>query len=387
MKASEGVVEEEEEESTVLSLATLPFELFRDALWACRSTIADVWVDTRTLKSSAFHYSALIMVLYIYCFIGGFLFKALEGWYEVHSKCEILKHRHDLVEDIWNQSAYLDYDEWKSVTVERLKSFEQVIHEAHQAGVTTNTGSRVWSFDGALVYSVTIFTTIGYGHIVPSTRAGQALTMVYATIGIPLLLMVLADFGKLFTRGIKCIWSCGHRFYHTGSCKKLRRTKPIQVVTRVISQNTCNNGGQQGSDLKETTDYFEVDDEFNLPPWVAILLLVSYIMLGAAMFIQWEKNWSYFEAVYFVFISMSTIGFGDYVPDHPIFMMGTFLYFVFGLALTSMCINVFQESLTATFHHASAKLSVRMGIEVCEAKSVQPIEVAAVHVPRIRKDQ
>src|SRR5699024_9854130 len=31
---------------------------------------------------------------------------------------------------------------------------------------------------------------------------------------------------------------------------------------------------------------------------------------------------------------MSTIGFGDYVPEHPMFMMGAFIYLLFGLALT-----------------------------------------------------
>ncbi|KAF4532780.1 hypothetical protein B566_EDAN003561 [Ephemera danica] len=88
---------------------------------------------------------------------------------------------------------------------------------------------------------------------------------------------------------------------------------------------------------------FCVDDEFNLPISVAIIILVAYIFIGATLYCMWEE-WSFFQAFYFVFISMSTIGFGDFVPQHPMFMMGSIVYLVFGLALTSMCINVVQVS-------------------------------------------
>ena len=59
---------------------------------------------------------------------------------------------------------------------------------------------------------------------------------------------------------------------------------------------------------------FEVDDEFNLPISVAIVILLIYIFVGATIYWTWE-NWGFFESFYFVFISMSTIGFGDFVPQ------------------------------------------------------------------------
>lgn len=58
---------------------------------------------------------------------------------------------------------------------------------------------------------------------------------------------------------------------------------------------------------------YTIDDEFNLPVSVAFLVLVIYIVIGAIVFC-FEEGWGFFESFYFVFISMSTIGFGDFVP-------------------------------------------------------------------------
>lgn len=55
------------------------------------------------------------------------------------------------------------------------------------------------------------------------------MTIIYAIFGIPMFLILLADFGKLFTRGIKFVWSFVRRLYYTGSCRQVRRTQPVQV--------------------------------------------------------------------------------------------------------------------------------------------------------------
>lgn len=60
--------------------------------------------------------------------------------------------------------------------------------------------------------------------------------------------------------------------------------------------------------LPENLQNYEIDDEFNVPISVAIVMLLSYMLFGAALYCILENNWSFFEAFYFVFISISTIG-------------------------------------------------------------------------------
>lgn len=59
--------------------------------------------------------------------------------------------------------------------------------------------------------------------------------------------------------------------------------------------------------LPENLENYEIDDEFNLPISVAIIMLLTYMFFGASIHCIWE-NWSFFDAFYFVFISISTIG-------------------------------------------------------------------------------
>ena len=152
----------------------------------------------------------------------------------------------------------------------------------------------------------------------------------------------MADLGKLFTRGLKFIWSFVRRFYYTGHCAK--KTEAKQGAGAAPSRATSATG-------KRDEDVYVVDDEFNLPPIIAILIAIIYILLGAVLYIQWE-DWTYLEAFYFLFVSVSTIGFGDVLPAHPRYFLATSIYVLVGLSLVAMVINVIMDSLSSTITKA-----------------------------------
>lgn len=76
----------------------------------------------------------------------------------------------------------------------------------------------------------------GYGHVVPKTDAGRVASIIYAFIGIPLLLMVLTDLGKLFTRGIKFVFKLFRKLYYNRQLRKMREAsaKSKQVSQQII---------------------------------------------------------------------------------------------------------------------------------------------------------
>ena len=42
----------------------------------------------------------------------------------------------------------------------------------------------------------------------------------------------------------------------------------------------------------------------SIPYMIVVVILLTYMFLGAAMYTIWEKEWSYMDAFYFVFISI-----------------------------------------------------------------------------------
>ncbi|CAH0555306.1 unnamed protein product [Brassicogethes aeneus] len=346
-----------------------------------------------------------ILIIMIYCGLGGFIFRFTEGSFENFYKCGVKRVKRDFIDQLWAKSHNLREEDWKSLARMKLRGFEDELHVAHEAGMTSYSGQRSWSFLNAVVYCITVVTTIGYGHIYPTTTTGRVLTIVYSIIGIPLFLIALTDFGKLFTRAIKFIWSFVRRLYYTGSCRSMRKTAQVQEIfkgaqmmydiatfrrsSQVVDPENpiAFQVGSPGSHPDETPttpalSNYEIDDEFNLPISVAIFILLLYIFLGALIYCAWE-HWDFFASFYFVFISMSTIGFGDFVPRHPICMIVSIVYLVFGLALMSMCINVVQVKLTNTFKQASVKIGATMGLTVDEDGSVCTIPPEGVEMPEV----
>ncbi|VDO02873.1 unnamed protein product [Rodentolepis nana] len=63
-----------------------------------------------------------------------------------------------------------------------------------------------WSFWGSLYYCITLFTTIGYGNVLPSTNTGRIVTICYGLIAIPLCTMVINRISKVIARILKAIY-------------------------------------------------------------------------------------------------------------------------------------------------------------------------------------
>lgn len=54
--------------------------------------------------------------------------------------------------------------------------------------------------------------------------------------------------------------------------------------------------------------------------------------------------------------------------------MMSILYLIFGLALTSMCINVVQVKLSDSFRHATAKIGATIGLSLAEEEALSQNE-------------
>ncbi|XP_063695486.1 uncharacterized protein LOC134826909 isoform X2 [Culicoides brevitarsis] len=100
-----------------------------------------------------------------------------------------------------------------------------------------------------------------------------------------------------------------------------------------------------------------------VPIWLCVFLVISYILGGAYLFASWE-NWSFLDSAYFCFITLTTIGFGDFVPaqgvkeDSEMSIAFCSLYLLFGIALLAMSFNLVQEEVIANVKSVARRLGI-----------------------------
>lgn len=145
-------------------------------------------------------------------------------------------------------------------------------------------------------------TFIGYGNIAPATASGKVATIVYGLIGIPLTLYLLSVIGKFLTVSLK-LW------------------------VRQISSSQSSAGAA---------------DEFDFGPAIILVLLAIFFGAGAALF-GYLEEWDWLDAGYFSFITFSTIGLGDIVPENLEAAILAMVFTFTALSLFSLIFNVFQQ--------------------------------------------
>ncbi|XP_041639727.1 potassium channel subfamily K member 15-like [Cheilinus undulatus] len=241
------------------------------------------------MKTQNIRTLCLILSIVVYLLIGAAVFDALESDSE-SSKKEALEQK---LTELKKKYGFTD-DDYREI--ERVV----LLSEPHRAG-------RQWKFAGSFYFAITVITTIGYGHAAPRTDAGKTFCMLYAVLGIPLTLVMFQSLGERINTLVRYL---------------LRRAK-------------------QGLGLPET--------EVSMGNMVLVGLLscMSTLCIGAAAFSHFE-DWTFFNAYYYCFITLTTIGFGDFVAlqkkdalqKRSPYVAFSFMYILVGLTVIGAFLNL-----------------------------------------------
>ncbi|ELU12952.1 hypothetical protein CAPTEDRAFT_112884 [Capitella teleta] len=206
---------------------------------------------------------ALSLGIYLVC--GAFIFRATESRFERESRQKLEQTYTDFLREHpqTNKSRLLQF------TTEIIQ-LESSLGRLSVTELNSSDANQIWDIHGALMFTLTVVTTIGYGHVYPSTAAGRAICIVYALLGIPFTLIFLGAVGD----------------------------KMVSVAMRM---------GQVRWSRKHPA--------FNkaLNTWCVLLAGMLIMFLLPAIIFTAIEGWSFGGACYYCFITLSTIGFGDTV--------------------------------------------------------------------------
>ena len=93
---------------------------------------------------------------------------------------------------------------------------------------------------------------------------------------------------------------------------KILKTVLKRIESEVLSEESGKNSVESKVDIFSDEEYMPTDT-VAVPIVVTLCVMTVYIFLGAIVFSQWE-GWSIDDSVYFCFVTLTTLGFGDMVP-------------------------------------------------------------------------
>ncbi|BFZ04537.1 hypothetical protein BsWGS_07576 [Bradybaena similaris] len=314
----------------------------------------EAYAEYKKYKSVLIHFVfshvGLTSLVIGYIVMGGVIFQYLEGKSEIVERATITKKRNATVTRVWLMTVdlnVLEQGNWSSAVEQILKDFQDelvvAVRKRGWDGRDEFNKDISWSFFGAMLYCVTVITTIGYGHITTKTKWGRLTTILYAILGIPLSLLCLSTIGSSWANCFRFMYK--YVSLHLESCSSCHRQKD-KKRGRSIFREALNTKG------------------VTVPLWVSLLIIGSYICGGALLFSSWEKDWDYLIAAYFCFITLTTIGFGDYVfgsgtqVNNNAKLITSSLYLFMGLAIIAMCFSLMQEEVKSRFMRIGLKLGL-----------------------------
>ncbi|KAL4239048.1 hypothetical protein ACF0H5_003751 [Mactra antiquata] len=261
-----------------------------------------------TMESTVMPWKRLLpltAVVAIYLCLGALVFQLMEGGPETRRREDLKKYIHNFI----NNHTCLSPDDLSQFIDEIISEAEFTHGTLKNKSVTTR-----WDFTGSFSFVVTVATTIGYGNMAPHTEIGKMICIGYALIGIPLTFLMLQGLGQHLTL----------------------------LSNRVNSLKLCS----KRPDLNKYLNMVLI-----------ILIGVSLLFVGPTVLFMNVEGWNMMDAIYYCFVTLSTIGFGDFIPAlsenrfsgrgeaGTIYRIVAYVWILFGLAYVALIISYISNIL------------------------------------------
>ncbi|CAL8271739.1 unnamed protein product [Merluccius merluccius] len=238
------------------------------------------------------------------------------------------------------------------LTAHDLDKILKVVSDASNQGVTI-TGRKTfnnWNWPNAVIFAATVITTIGYGNIAPKTPKGRVFCIFYGLFGVPLCLTWISELGKFF----------GGRAKHLG-----------QYLTK------------KGLSLRKA--------QFACTAIFVLWGVLIHLVLPPFVFMS-QEGWTYVEGLYFSFVTLTTIGFGDLVAgvdpnaDYPtLYRYFVEVWIYLGLAWLSLFFN-WKVRMVVEAHKALKKRRKRRKLSLDELRHYKEANKASLQLPPTPND-
>lgn len=162
-----------------------------------------------------------------------------------------------------------------------------------------------WSILDSMYFAVTVFTTVGYGDLAPSTDVSRFFTIFFASGGIIILGVFLGIIGtRLFELREERV-----NVKLQGVQKQVMTQFDTAIGAGEVEMMDHDDAKKEGEEERESfaKDVWEII-KIESPLILALMVLASPVV--------YLEGWDFVMGIYWMFVTGTTIGFGDLSPTH-----------------------------------------------------------------------
>jgi potassium channel subfamily K, other eukaryote len=209
-----------------------------------------------------------------------------------------------------------------------------------------------WNYLNCVYFCVSTLVTTGFGDFAPKTDLGRLYIMFYSFIGLIFYGFFVAFAGKYFLFIFDNILT-------------------IYVNFIKFSMNLCKEIKEGKSNENPTLKYVEI---LRLPLWkpmYLLFLIFVYMFFGAFLFSMLE-GWSYFIGIYFCYMTLTTIGFGDILIKTNTSKVIFIIYALSGIFLVTLMVTMIIEGFMIISLPKPASPEVQITQKIEDPKEFTP---------------
>jgi len=262
------------------------------------------------MSSCGWRLIALLLLYILYLLLGAAVFSAIEGPLEseLHADLATMK------------ASFLE--QHPCIQEERLDELLDLVVYSSKRGVYSPTKSVEgtesldrapnWSFGQSFFFAATVITTIGYGEQTPLSGKGKMFCIGYCVVGIPLTLLLLSSIVQrlLDPANLVLMWL-------NGRLGNLYQPLVIRLLHLIM---------------------------------VFLLICTAFLVIPSFILSHLEPDWNWFDSFYYCFISLTTVGLGDFIPGdtlaqphRPFYKVAITVYLLLGLVGMMLLMTIFTS--------------------------------------------
>lgn len=196
------------------------------------------------------------------------------------------------------------------------------------------------NYGTSLYYCTVSVLTIGLGDIVPVTPGARVFALMFSLVGVVIMGLIIAMIRQVVYS------SAGPSvFWHSTEKRRLR------LLNKLKKRNEPMTLAKSFHLMRLLRKRARIN-QLNMSLFLSLITFIAFWMVGAAVFYSTE-GWGYFSAVYFCFLCLITIGYGDFHPQSQFGRVFFIAWAILAVPMMTILISNVSDTLfenATTFH-------------------------------------